>query len=120
MYPLPYTTYIADCCAELERQSEYDSDRFLVTMVRLHRFLGRIYAVFPNPDIDNSTPCDFHASQHMTMSLIRSELEALKADTPRDIQSNCTCRIREHQHHPLSTYSRPVRRHLPEHPHALV
>ncbi|KAH8885935.1 hypothetical protein GQ53DRAFT_658903 [Thozetella sp. PMI_491] len=89
LHLFPYTSYIAHCCAQLEERREYDSDRLLVSLIRLQCFLGRIYTTFPNPEVDNSDPCDFNAPMHMALSSIRTELESLKTSAPADVQSNC-------------------------------
>ncbi len=71
-------------------QNEYESDAFLVAIVRMQRVLCRIHAALPDPELDKDGPNPFYPHHRVLMMTIRDELDAVKAECPLDIQNHCT------------------------------
>lgn len=88
MSQFPYTNYLTTCCAELCAAQEYESDQFLVALIRMQRLVGRIRTAMPSPEIDGIDTVNFSTSLYMTMSTIRNELESLKSELPRGLQDS--------------------------------
>jgi hypothetical protein len=66
---------------------EYDSDKFLVALVRMQRLLGRVADAFPNPESDDS-PLAMNGAVYMMISTAQKELDALVRGQPSEVQRN--------------------------------
>jgi hypothetical protein len=76
------------CCDALQNAQEYDSDKFLVALVRMQGLLGRIADISPGPDVDSVEPRVAYAPFHMAMASIRKELDALVENQPPEVECN--------------------------------
>ncbi|KAK3353399.1 hypothetical protein B0T25DRAFT_209795 [Lasiosphaeria hispida] len=85
---LPYNNYVTTCRVNLETAQEYESDKFLCSLIRMQRVGCRMHALFPSVDMDGCEPADFSGPLHMTMSTLRAEMEAVRAEVPKDIQTH--------------------------------
>lgn len=86
---MTYTPYLARCCEILGETQEYDSDKFLVAMVKIQRLLDCGAEVVPDNEDDPAhsvqyTPC------HMALTSIQKEMEVLVRDQPPEVECNCT------------------------------
>ena len=88
IYGLPYTPYVAKCCDILERSQEYDSDRFLIALIRMQRLVLRVHEVTPTPQLDAQLPHAFYGSIYMAIATIKKELDALVENQPPDVECN--------------------------------
>lgn len=68
---------------------EYESDAFLVALVRLQRIAYRIYTVLPNPDTDPAPAWSSYAPMFMSIKAIRRELDALVESQPAEVKNHC-------------------------------
>lgn len=88
IYGLPHTPYVARCCDILQHAQEYDSDKFLIALVRMQRLVLRIHEVTPTPHLDTTLPHAFYGSIYMTMATVKKELDALVESQPPDVECN--------------------------------
>lgn len=86
--PLTYSSYLVKCCDEIEQAREYDSDSFLVALVKIQQLLGRAADLLPYGDDDASRNVNY-APVHMTITAIRKELDALVRRQPPEVECNC-------------------------------
>jgi hypothetical protein len=99
LYMFPYSSYMDMCCKSLESEHEYESDTFLVALIRLQKVHCKTMGAFPIPESDQhgNAPHDFSAASQMVMSTFRMELEALRSEIPWDLQTHCECSPSRHQ-----------------------
>ncbi|KAK3502813.1 hypothetical protein B0T13DRAFT_181768 [Neurospora crassa] len=90
---MPCSTYISFCCDKIEAEQEYIADSYLVVLIKMHRILCRVIAVFPAPDSDGSGTATFSAAAHMAMTNLRAELDDFKLQVPRNIRDNLSFEI---------------------------
>lgn len=81
---LPRTAYIVYCCKALESAAEYESDLFLVTMIRLYSFVESV----ANSVTNGLNASDLTAPVWMQISSLRRELDSYWASVPSHIKSN--------------------------------
>lgn len=84
---MTYSSYLDGCREVIELAQEYDSDKFLVTLIRIQQLLGRAAELIPYGDDDASRRIDY-APIHMALTAIRKELEALTRDQPPEVECN--------------------------------
>lgn len=87
--PLTYSSYLAKCCDEIEQAREYDSDSFLVALVKIQQLLGRAADLVPYSD-DEAMRSVNYAPIHMAITAIRKELDVLVRQQPPEVECNCT------------------------------
>ncbi|POS68963.1 hypothetical protein DHEL01_v212643, partial [Diaporthe helianthi] len=85
--PMTYSSYLVRCCEEIEKAREYDSDGFLVALVKIQRLLGRAAELIPYGD-DYASRSVNYAPIHMAISSVRRELDALVRHQPPEVECN--------------------------------
>lgn len=86
---MTYSSYLVKCCDEVERAREYDSDSFLVALVKIQQLLGRAADLIPYGDDDASRSVNY-APIHMAITAVKRELDALVRQQPPEVECNCT------------------------------
>lgn len=86
---MTYSSYLVKCCDEIEQAREYDSDSFLVALVKIQQLLGRAADLVPYGDDDASRNVNY-APVHMAITAVRKELETLVRQQPPEVECNCT------------------------------
>lgn len=89
---MTYGSYLVKCCDEVEQAREYDSDSFLVALVKMQQLLGRAADVLPYGDDDASRRVNY-APIHMALTAVRKELDALVRVQPPEVECNCTSSV---------------------------
>lgn len=89
--PLTYSSYLVRCCDEIEKAREYDSDGFLVALVKIQQLLGRASELIPYGD-DYASRSVNYAPIHMAIASVRRELDALVRQQPPEVECNCRFR----------------------------
>lgn len=85
---MTYSSYLLKCCDEIEKGREYDSDGFLVALVRIQQLLGRAAELIPHGD-DYASRSVNYAPIHMAIASVRRELDALVRQQPPEVECNC-------------------------------
>lgn len=84
---MPYSSYLDKCRDEIEQAQEYESDKFLVAIVRIQQLLGRAAEIIPYGDDEASRRVDY-VPIHMALTAIRKELDALIRSQPSEVECN--------------------------------
>lgn len=84
---MTYSSYLDRCREEVAQAHEYDSDKFLVALVKMQQLLGRAAELIPYGDDEASRRVDY-APVHMALTSIRKELDALVRDQPPEVECN--------------------------------
>lgn len=103
--PMTYSSYLDRCREEIEQAQEYDSDKFLVALVRIQLLLGRAAELIPYGDDETSRRIDY-APIHMALTAIRKELDALIHDQPPEVE--CNALFWTHYHGTICRLYEPV------------
>jgi hypothetical protein len=85
---MTYGSYLLKCCGEIEKAREYDSDAFLVALVKIQQMLGRAAEIIPYADEYASRSVNY-APVHMAIASVRKELDALVRQQPPEVECNC-------------------------------
>lgn len=83
------SSYLLKCCDEIERAREYDSDSFLVALVKIQQLLGRAADLIPYGDDEASRNVNY-TPIHMAITAVKKELDALVRQQPPEVECNCT------------------------------
>lgn len=112
-HPMNHNSYLSQCCQSLQQVQEYDSDRFLVALVRMQQILNRGADLVPDvgDDDDNngnnlSTPRAHYTPVHMALGSLQSEMEALVREQPADVE--CQALLWTHFHASVCRLYEPV------------
>ncbi|KAL9565924.1 hypothetical protein ACKAV7_010106 [Fusarium commune] len=70
-----WSTHLASCCGNLTEAREYESDIYLVSLVRMQHLADRGFSVIPAIDPFDPTPPTFHAVTAMALDTVHRELE---------------------------------------------
>ncbi|KUI55062.1 Transcriptional regulator WAR1 [Cytospora mali] len=103
--PLYYGSYLDKCREEIEQAQEYDSDKFLVALVRIQQLLSRAAELIPYGDDEASRRVNY-APIHMALTSIRKELDALIRDQPPEVE--CNALFWTHYHGTICRLFEPV------------
>ncbi|KAK2613327.1 hypothetical protein N8I77_000248 [Diaporthe amygdali] len=103
--PMTYSSYLTKCCDEIEQAREYDSDSFLVTLVKIQQLLGRAAEIIPHGDDEASRRVNY-APIHMALTVIRKELDALVRQQPPEVE--CNSLLWTHYHGTICRLYEPV------------
>ncbi|KAL1882941.1 hypothetical protein Daus18300_000579 [Diaporthe australafricana] len=98
-------SYLVKCCDEVEHAREYDSDSFLVALVKMQQLLGRAADVLPYGDDDASRRVNY-APIHMALTAVRKELDALVRAQPPEVE--CNSLLWTHYHGTICRLYEPV------------
>ncbi|KAF5967046.1 cercosporin resistance protein [Fusarium bulbicola] len=69
-----WNTHLASCCDNLA-EAEFESDIYLVSLVRMQHLADRGFSVIPSIDPFDPTPPTFHAVTAMALDTVHRELE---------------------------------------------
>lgn len=83
-----YSSSLFKCCESLQQVQEYDSDRFLVALVKMQQVLNRGADIIPYSDDDDAARRIHYTPVHMALSSMQNEMEALIREQPADVESN--------------------------------
>lgn len=86
---MSYGSYLSKCCDALGEAQEYDSDKFLVAMVKIQHLLNRGADIIPYSDDEAAHRIQYTPS-HMALTAIQRELEALIREQPPEVECNGT------------------------------
>ncbi|KAI3397511.1 hypothetical protein diail_10723 [Diaporthe ilicicola] len=103
--PMTYSSYLAKCRDEIEHAREYDSDSFLVALVKMQQLLGRAADLIPCGDDEASRRVSY-APIHMALTAIRKELDALVREQPPEVE--CNSLLWTHYHGTICRLYEPV------------
>lgn len=87
-------SYLSKCCESLVSVQEYDSDRFLVALVKMQQILNRGADIVPYSDSDgddddsSSVPKTHYTPVHMALTSLQKEMEALVREQPAEVECN--------------------------------
>ncbi|KAK7717736.1 hypothetical protein SLS63_010691 [Diaporthe eres] len=81
-------SYLVKCCDEIEQAREYDSDGFLVALVKMQELLGRATDLVPFGGDDDASRNVNYAPVHMAITAVRKELDALVRRQPPEVECN--------------------------------
>lgn len=84
-----FNPYLLKCCDTLAEAGEYDSDKFLVALVRIQQLLNRAADVIPYSD-DDTTRHVQYTPIHMALTAAQKELETLIRQQPPEVECNGT------------------------------
>ncbi|KAG5799876.1 hypothetical protein H9Q69_001080 [Fusarium xylarioides] len=70
-----WNTHLASCCDNLAEAREFESDIYLVSLVRMQHLADRGFSVIPSIDPFDPTPATFHAVTAMALDTVHRELE---------------------------------------------
>ncbi|ENH70555.1 hypothetical protein FOC1_g10012485 [Fusarium oxysporum f. sp. cubense race 1] len=70
-----WSTHLASCCENLTEAREYESDIYLVSLVRMQHLADRGFSAIPAIDPFDPTPPTFHAVTAMALDTVHRELE---------------------------------------------
>lgn len=104
---LPLNQYLNHCCEVIHDSEDYDSDKFLVTLVKMQRIINRVADSIPHADAESTTRYVFYSPLTMTLAAVRKELDTLIRDQPPEVE--CNGKYNQfHGHHlrgPLLTFA---------------
>lgn len=84
---MTYTSYLAKCCKEVDEAQEYDSDKFLVTLVKLQQLLNKGADLIPYSDDEAERRIPYPPS-HMALTSVQREMEVLIREQPPSVECN--------------------------------
>lgn len=70
-----WSTHLSQCCDNLLESNEFESDAYLVSLVRMQHMADRGFNVIPAIDPLDPTPPTFHAVTAMALDNVHRELE---------------------------------------------
>lgn len=85
--PLSLSPYLLKCSEALVQAEEYDSDKFLVALVKIQQLLNRVADIIPYGDDDAARSLQY-APIHMALTATHKELEALIRQQPPEVECN--------------------------------
>lgn len=83
-----YNSYLLKCCESLEQTQEYDSDRFLVAVVKMQQILTRGADIIAHSDDGGGVRRIHYTPLHMALSSMQREMETLIREQPADVECN--------------------------------
>ncbi|PSR82105.1 hypothetical protein BD289DRAFT_484068 [Coniella lustricola] len=85
--PMMYSSYFQKCCDTLSAANDFDSDRFLVALVKMQQLLNRAADIIPYAD-DETAARTPYSPFHMALTAARKELDALVREQPAEVECN--------------------------------
>lgn len=85
MSTFPHSTYLEDCCRDLEKKEEYPTDKYLLYIVLLQHIAEKVDNLFAQFGGDLSSP---GATVELRIMTLKSELEIFKERLPFQISEN--------------------------------
>lgn len=88
---MSFNSYLSKCCEVLADAQEYDSDKFLLAMVKIQRLLTRGADIIPHSDDPDAERHIQYTPAHMALTSIQKELAALMREQPPEVECNGAC-----------------------------
>ncbi|EEU42974.1 uncharacterized protein NECHADRAFT_83628 [Fusarium vanettenii 77-13-4] len=85
---VPWSNHLSQCCDHLIEAREYESDLYLVALVRMQHLAERGFSAIPAVDYLDPTPPTFRGHVAMTMNNVQRELERLSKFQPDSVKQN--------------------------------
>ncbi|CAM1503117.1 Fc.00g078930.m01.CDS01 [Cosmosporella sp. VM-42] len=92
---LPWNAYLSHCCDSLLEAHEYETDIYLVALVRMQHVVDRVYTIIPLPSAEvhesalhDPAPSVYRAPYDMIINGARKELESFAKMQPDCIRQN--------------------------------
>lgn len=85
---MPWSNHLSQCCDHLSEAREYESDLYLVALVRMLHLAERGFSVIPAVDYLDPTPPTFRGHMAMAMNNVHRELERLSEFQPDTVKQN--------------------------------
>ncbi|KAJ4390949.1 hypothetical protein N0V93_004548 [Gnomoniopsis smithogilvyi] len=85
--PMTLNPYLVKSCEALALLDEYDSDKFLVALVKIQQLLNRVADIIPYGD-DEAARSVQYAPIHMAITAAQKELEAVVRQQPPEVECN--------------------------------
>ncbi|KAI8661409.1 Zn(2)-C6 fungal-type domain-containing protein [Fusarium keratoplasticum] len=85
---VPWSNHLSQCCDHLIEAREYESDLYLVALVRMQHLAERGFSAIPAVDYLDPTPPTFRGHVAMTMNNVHRELERLSKFQPDSVKQN--------------------------------
>ncbi|RYP48757.1 hypothetical protein DL768_005414 [Monosporascus sp. mg162] len=86
--PVRYPPYLSQCLRELEVNKEYESDLFLVNLVRIQHLTERISRLHAKDHVDDDLPGVARAPMNVYLNAFQGELDRYKNALPRHLRTN--------------------------------
>ncbi|RYP33451.1 hypothetical protein DL767_004729 [Monosporascus sp. MG133] len=86
--PVRYPPYLSQCLRELEANNEYESDLFLVNLVRIQHLTERISRLHAKDHVEDDLPGVTRAPMNVYLNAFQGELDRYKNALPRHLRTN--------------------------------
>ncbi|KAF5668159.1 cercosporin resistance [Fusarium heterosporum] len=101
-----WSAHLSQCCDTLDENREYESDLYLVSLVRMQHMADRGFSVIPPIDLFDPSPPVFQAVTAMALDTVHRELKTFFESQPDRIRS--TPGFKVHYHSLLVRLYEPV------------
>ncbi|KAI9147990.1 Transcription factor himD [Paramyrothecium foliicola] len=92
--PMIFSPYMKRCLQELETAGEFDSDAYLVQLIRLQEFSQRIADLKSLDEVEEGPETVAKAPLSGYITAFRNEFETIRASMPQSLRSNQIIRTR--------------------------
>ncbi|KAM0293364.1 hypothetical protein ACHAO9_002088 [Fusarium lateritium] len=82
-----WSAHLSQCCDTLAETREYESDLYLVALVRMQHIADRGFSVIPAIDPSDPTPPTFQAVTAMALDTVHRELESFFKSQPDSVRN---------------------------------
>lgn len=82
--PLPYTTYVEECCRVLAEAKEFPSDQYVVELIRTHTIVNEIFQYIPSAYCATNTT---HVAANRQIASIQERLDSAKQSWVENISN---------------------------------
>ncbi|KAM0250135.1 hypothetical protein ACHAP5_002452 [Fusarium lateritium] len=82
-----WSAHLSQCCDTLAETREYESDLYLVALVRMQHMADRGFSVIPAIDPSDPTPPTFQAVTAMALDTVHRELESFFKSQPDAVRN---------------------------------
>lgn len=86
--PIRYSPYLEQCLRELEAKPEYESDLYLVNLVRIQHLTERISRLHAKDHVEDDLPGVARAPMNVYINAFQGELDRYKDALPRHLRAN--------------------------------
>ncbi|KAH6890633.1 hypothetical protein B0T10DRAFT_486368 [Thelonectria olida] len=86
--PFPWSNFLAQCADALLEANQYESDQYLVALVRMHHIAERAYSVMRAVDFQDQVSLVFRAPLDMAINNARRELDSFVKKQPEVVRQN--------------------------------
>ncbi|MCJ1312744.1 hypothetical protein MMC25_006420 [Agyrium rufum] len=83
---LPFSKYMDECCNVISEAQEYQSDVFLLRLVKLQTIVDRMTSSLPYEDVESGQRAS--ATTEMVIKALQNELEIFKSSLPPQLQQD--------------------------------